>query len=50
MRYQFSLLNKQKMISKKYRGWLITLEDLKKINTGEYCNKVVNIKIDDLNF
>ncbi|MDE5108819.1 MAG: hypothetical protein O4808_17765 [Trichodesmium sp. St17_bin3_1_1] len=44
------MLNKQKMISKKYRGWLITLEDLKKINTGEYCNKVVNIKIDDLNF
>lgn len=38
------------MISKKYRGWLIILEDLKKINIGEYCNKVVNIKIDDLNF
>lgn len=34
----------------KRRGWLILLDDLDEIKWGIYCNKIVVLKLDNLNF
>lgn len=38
------------IINLKIRGWLILIIDLERLRLGRYYSKVLNLKLDDLEF